>query len=137
MRYRRLKYRYAVVLATNRAGALGQDLPVGGLRAVIAQPRWRPPADVYETASDVHVTVELAGIEPDELDVLLYEDAVVVEGQRRLGCPDSRGVYQTAEIRQGPFRLELPLPGPIDLEQVEARYEQGLLKMSFVKASGR
>ena len=137
MRYQRLRYRYAVVLATSRAGLLGQDLPSGRLRVLIAQPRWRPPADVYETSDDIHVTVELAGVEPDELDVLLYEDAVVVEGQRRLACPDARGVYQTAEIRQGPFRLELPLPATIDLEQVEAQYEQGLLRMRFAKASGR
>jgi HSP20 family molecular chaperone IbpA len=38
-----------------------------------------------------------------------------------------------AEIRQGPFRLELPLPATIDQERVEARYDQGLLRMTLYK----
>jgi HSP20 family protein len=136
MRYRRLGYRYAMVLTASQPRQLAQDWRAGRLSVLIAQPRWRPPADVYETAANVYVTVELAGVDPDELDVVLYEDAVVVEGQRRLPCVDARGVYHVAEIRQGQFRLELPLPASVDLEQVEARYEGGLLQMTLARASG-
>ena len=42
-------------------------------------------------------------------------------------------VFFMAEIRQGPFRLELPLPATIDQERVEARYDQGLLRMTLYK----
>ena len=80
----------------------------------LAQTCWRPAADVYETASTIAVTVDLAGVDHEALDVLLYEDALIVEGQRRLRPAEAGGVYQTAEIRQGPFRLELALPAPID-----------------------
>jgi HSP20 family protein len=136
MRYRRLSYRYAMVLAGGELRQLSQEWRSGRPRVLIAQPRWRPAADIYETAETVAVTVELAGVDPDELDVVLYEDAVVVEGQRRLPCVDARGVYHTAEIRQGPFRIELALPAPVELEQVDAHYERGLLQMTFTKTSG-
>ena len=96
-----------------------------------AQTYWRPAADVCETARTVEVTVELAGVDQDELDVVLFEDALIVEGQRRLAAVDPGGVYHLAEIRQGPFRLELPLPCSIDVERVEARYDQGLLRITF------
>ena len=83
------------------------------------------------------VTVELAGVEPDDLDVVLYEDVLVVEGQRQLPPADTVGVYHAAEIRQGPYRLELPLPAPIDPEGVDARYEQGLLRVALPRKNGR
>jgi len=44
------------------------------------QTAWRPPADVYETPTRVSVTIELAGIEPAEVAVLFFDQAIVVEG---------------------------------------------------------
>jgi HSP20 family molecular chaperone IbpA len=42
-------------------------------------------------------------------------------------------MYHAASIRQGPFRVELPLPAPIDPERVEARYDRGLLHITLAK----
>lgn len=138
MRYRRLRYRYAVVLASHGQASAHGPRPIGDWHVqlpgvTLARSRWLPPTDVYETATALRVTVELAGVEQDDLDVLLYEDALVVEGRRRLTPSEPGGVYHAAQIRQGPFRLELPLPAPIDPEQTEAHYERGLLQMTLVK----
>jgi HSP20 family protein len=136
MRYRRLSYRYSVVLTT------GEPRPLGALELAerpgvrLAQTCWRPPADVYETPTAITVTVELAGVDPEEVEVLLFEDALVIEGQRRLPPTDEEGVYHAAQIRQGPFRLELALPAPIDAEHVGARSERGLLHITLAKAEG-
>jgi HSP20 family protein len=132
MRYRRLSYRYAVVMATGRPRSLGEAWQRQPASISMGHSFWRPPADVVETASEVIVLVELAGVDHDQLDVLLFEDAVIVEGERRLPA-HAAGVYHAAEIRQGQVRLELPLPAPIDPEQVDARYERGLLEMRLVK----
>ncbi len=132
MRYRRLSYRYAVVMATGRPHLSGpgwQRQPAG---ISMGQPSWRPPADIVETETEVIILVELAGVDHEQLEVLLFEDALIVEGERRLPSP-AAGVYHAAEIRQGQVRLELPLPAPIDPEQVEARYERGLLEMRLPK----
>lgn len=140
MRYRRLSYRYAVVLGSSRPVAgqlLGDPWGVERQRVSLAQPSWCPPADVYETESTITVTVELAGVDQDRLEALLFQDAVVVEGQRRLPPAEGGGVYHAAQIRQGPFRLEVPLPAPIDPDRVEAHYDRGLLRITFVKADGR
>jgi HSP20 family molecular chaperone IbpA len=45
-------------------------------------------------------------------------------------------VFHAAGVRQGPFRLELPLPAAIDANRVEARYERGLLRIALPKARG-
>lgn len=132
MRYRRLSYRYALVMPATR-GLPYADPHLGDLpRVRFAQTVWRPAADVCDTGRAIEITVELAGVDPDALDVVLYEDALVVEGQRRLRAAPN-GVYQLAEIRQGPFRLELALPRGVDQERVDARYDDGLLAITFPK----
>src|SRR5215218_3144230 len=132
MRYRRLSYRYAVVMATGRPRPFGEGLSRHAPSISMGHPAWRPPADIIETANEVIVLVELAGVDHEQLDVLLFEDAVIVEGERRLPA-HTAGVYHAAEIRQGQVRLELPLPAPIDPQQVAAHYERGLLEMRLGK----
>src|SRR5262245_43864692 len=112
MRYRRVKHRYEMVVSGR-----GPELPVEGWRigaasVVVAQPHWRPAADLYETPEQVLVTVELAGVRPEQVEAVLYEDALLVAGERWLPPVDPVGRYQSAEIRQGSFRLELRLPAP-------------------------
>jgi HSP20 family protein len=134
MRYRRLSYRYAVVMATSRPRPIVEAWQRHPASISMGQASWRPPTDIVETATEVIVLVELAGVDHEQLDVLLFEDALIVEGERRLPA-HAAGVYHAAEIRQGQVRLELPLPAPIDPEQVDAHYERGMLEMRLVKRS--
>ena len=133
MRYRRVSYRYALLLTANQDRAFG-DPHWRQSSPACALPRRsgaRPPTSASRESTIV-VTVDLAGIDQDDLDVVLFEDALIVEGRRRLPA-DPGVVYHVAEIRQGPFRLELGLPGSIDQERVDARYDQGLLRITFLK----
>jgi HSP20 family protein len=132
MRYRRLSYRYALVLTPNQDQTWDNARLAAESGVRFAKTWWRPPADVCESESTIEVTVDLAGVDQDELDVVLYEDALIIEGQRRLATAP-KGVYHLAEIRQGPFRLELGLPVAFDLDRVDARYDQGLLRITFPK----
>ncbi len=135
MRYRRLSYRYSLVLARGGLEPLrlaSQHQP--GVH--LAQTCWRPPADVYETSDAVVITAEVGGMEHDDIEVLLYEDALVVEGERRIHA-DADAVYHSVEIRQGRFRLDLPLPPGVDRDRVDARYERGVLRVVIGKSEGR
>ncbi len=136
MRYRRMRYRYAVVLATQQPGPIGEVWRTSRSTIQLAQPAWRPRADVYESDDAVTVTVDLAGVDADELDVQLFEDALVVGGQRRNPEPSAEGVYHAAEIPRGRFKLTLTLPAAVDLDRVDARLERGLLELTLPKAGG-
>ncbi len=132
MRYRRLSYRYAMVVRSSQTWPLGDIWQSDRLRFLV-QPRWRPDADMYETASTVEVVVDLAGVEEDDFEVQLFEDVLIVEGRRQLPSCQEGAVYHVARIRQGPFQVELPLPAPVDSERVEARYDRGLLRITLAK----
>ena len=133
MRYRRLSYRYTMVVGSIRTWPpLGDLWPNDRLR-LLAQAGWRPDADMYETASAVEIVVDLAGVDEEDFEVQLFEDALVVEGRRQLPSSEEAAVYHAASVRQGPFRLELVLPVPVSLEQVEAHYDRGLLRITLPK----
>jgi HSP20 family protein len=132
MRYRRLSYPYTMVVASSQTWSLG-DLWQSDRVRLLLQPRWRPDADTYETASTVEIIVDLAGVDEDDFEVLLFEDALVVEGRRRLPSCQEGAVYHAAGIRQGPFQVELPLPAPVDPERGQVRCESGLLRITLPK----
>jgi len=135
MRYRKSTIRYATVIRPGHAWPLGQ-LWQGSLQ-LLPTVRWRPDADVLETVDSIEVIVDVAGIAEEDFDITVFEDAVVVEGERRLPTFKGAAVYHTAAIPYGPFRVELSLPVPIQLEAVEAQYRDGLLRISLPKRVGK
>jgi HSP20 family protein len=95
---------------------------------------WRPLADIRESAELLTVKIELAGMKEEEIDVTLYEDALVVSGERHEEPERNENVYyHEAQIRYGPFRIEVLLLLPIDREGVKARYENGFLWVDLPK----
>lgn len=136
IRYRRLSSRYTMIVSNREPTSLTDIWWMGGVGKVLEQPHWRPAADIYETGATIVVCVELAGVADEELEVLLYEDALVVEGRRSLAGSGEAERYHAVGIRQGPFRLEVRLPAAVDSDAVEARYERGLLVVRLQKVEG-
>lgn len=120
MGYRYFSYRYT--MTTQHSGKLN-----------VCHLSWRPATDCYESAHKIYITTELAGIDSNQVDVLLYENALVLKGQRRLGTHKHSIMYHTAEIRQGPFFIEIPLSVSVNPEDVDIHSKNGLLTITLVK----
>ena len=132
IRYRRLSYRYAVVMPAGPAWPFG-EIWASDRPRLLGRAHWQPDVDTYETAATVEVIVDLAGVDDDDVEMQLFEDALVVRGRRELPACREGAIYQAAGIRQGPFQLEVPLPSPVDPDGVEVRYERGLLRITLPK----
>ena len=132
MRYRRLSTRYTMVVHSSQSWPIG-DFWQSDHPRLLVQARWRPDADMYETATTIVITVDLAGVEEEDFEVQLFEDVLVVEGRRFTPSPHEGAVYHAVGIRQGPFQVAVPLPAPVDPERVEARYDRGLLHVTLPK----
>jgi HSP20 family protein len=132
MRYRRLQVHYAMVAPPGPAWPFDEWWPTDRLR-ILVQACWRPDADLYESATALEVTVALAGVDEDDIDIQLFDDVLVVEGHRRLASAPPEALYHVAGIRQGAFHVALSLPARIDPEHVEARADRGLLRITLPK----
>src|SRR5688572_25902875 len=134
MRYRRLSYRYTLLVRDDPTWT-ATDTWYGERTALPSLPRWRPETDVYETTGTVEILVDLAGVAPDDIEVQLFDDGVIVEGHRQLPPSETSAVFHAARIRQGPFRAALPLPAHVDSGRIHATYENGILRLTLPKVS--
>ena len=94
---------------------------------------WQPAIDVYETDEEVVVLVELAGVNQDEIEVLVQSNILIVRGERRDIKQGIKRTYSQMEILWGPFKRDIELPANVDAERVKAFYEAGFLEVILPK----
>jgi HSP20 family molecular chaperone IbpA len=99
-------------------------------RLVAPRRGFRPRVDVYRTEDPpaITVVVELAGIEPDQVELAVSEGVLVIRGNRRRSSGRGR-TYQHMEIDYGAFERQIALGESIDSDGAEATYEVGLLSI--------
>ncbi len=111
--------------------------PAPSQRWVSARPHkiWRPPTDVYETDDCVVVKVEIAGMQGEDFDISLDAKRLIISGVRH--DPAAKLAYQQMEILYGQFETDVHLTRAIDVEHIEATYQNGLLHIRLPKARPR
>jgi HSP20 family protein len=137
MRYRHVTYRYIdgsqKHLEQHYRRLLNDALRQSQQSMLHHSSTWRPLADILESAEMMTIKVELAGMKEEEIEVTLYEDALVVSGERHDYHASQENLYHEAQIRYGPFRLEVYISSPIQRDGVMARYENGFLWVDLPK----
>jgi HSP20 family molecular chaperone IbpA len=89
---------------------------------------FRPQLDVCRSGDKLTVVVEIPGADPDAIRVILDGRRLLVAGER----PRPRGsddVWYRSEIEYGPFEREVALAVDVSVDDAEATYERGLLKL--------
>ena len=77
------------------------------------------------------VTAELAGINPDELELEVRGRELVIAGHRG-PVDDTEGrVFQQIEIEHGPFRRTVPLGAEVAADAARATYHDGILRVEL------
>lgn len=83
-------------------------------------PSWEPPVDIYESGSEIWLYYALPGVAPEQLDISLAGDVLIVQGARHLPPPARRAAIRRLEIPYGRFERRVGLPtGRYELVQHE------------------
>ncbi len=98
---------------------------------------FRPRIDLMRTEEpdELRVTVDLSGVEPEEVQIVVHERALLVAGQRKRLHPDCRLSYHLLEIEYGPFERRIGLPVDVDPAGARATYDRGLLVVTLPVAA--
>lgn len=94
---------------------------------------WIPQMDIFETAKEVFIWAELAGVDKNDLEVEVNSKAVRISGLRKELPKPTDGAYRLAEIRYGKFERVLYLPSPVDTEVVSSNFSNGFLSIRMLK----
>jgi HSP20 family protein len=89
--------------------------------------------DVYQTGDEIVVKAMTAGVKPEDLDIDISRDMVVITGHRKEGSMAETGDYLTQELFWGSFTRTIVLPEEIDPEQTIATEKNGLVIIRLPK----
>ena len=95
---------------------------------------WTPPTDIYETKNHLIVIMELAGIEKENIEVVVDQGVLSISGRRANPLIELQKRVLQMEIDYGNFKRMIHLNIPIDIEAVEASLGEGFLTVSIPKA---
>ncbi|OGO17512.1 MAG: hypothetical protein A2Z14_00870 [Chloroflexi bacterium RBG_16_48_8] len=92
----------------------------------------RLPVDFHVEDDEFVLTAEIAGIKPEDIQIEIKDDILTVKGEIKSET-NGDGKYLLREIYQGEFCRSLRLPEPVEVEKVEAKFENGLLRIHLPK----
>jgi HSP20 family protein len=99
---------------------------------------WTPNVDICETASAVHVRVELPGVDESDISLTIQDGILRVQGiKRETTTPDRFLCYYCLERRYGRFDRTIPVHWVVDAQKACAFLEAGVLTIELPKLEDR
>ncbi len=89
-----------------------------------------PAAEILNTSSHIYINVEIPGVTPQDIDLQVTAQTVAIVGERPQ--PKTDGEVRS-ELRYGKFHRVIALPEKVQNDQVEAKYENGVLQLVLPK----
>ncbi|PKM91778.1 hypothetical protein CVU82_01050 [Candidatus Falkowbacteria bacterium HGW-Falkowbacteria-1] len=93
-----------------------------------------PAVDMYEDKDNVIIETQLAGIDPEKVDISIENDVLSIKGEGERKTEVEEKNYYRKEIRRGSFYRSVPLPTRVLGDKASAIAEGGILKISIPKA---
>ncbi|MFH0952084.1 MAG: Hsp20/alpha crystallin family protein [Patescibacteria group bacterium] len=92
-----------------------------------------PAVDVYEDKDNVIVETPLAGIKPEDVDIEIEENVLMLSGKTEKKSEVDEKNFYRKEIRTGSFHRAVALPKAVDSDKAEAKFTNGILKITIPK----
>ncbi|MGB6744820.1 MAG: Hsp20/alpha crystallin family protein [Terracidiphilus sp.] len=99
----------------------------------MAAASFAPAVDIYEDNQKVVLKLEVPGIEEKDLDVRVENRTLTVKGERKFEAEEKEENFHRIERRYGSFYRAFTLPSTVDTENVDAKYNAGVLKLELKK----
>ena len=92
-----------------------------------------PNVDVLDGGNHLVVTVELPGMEKDDVEIMLQNGALLLKGEKKIDATlNQDGAYRT-ECAYGAFRRWIPLPTDVQEDAIDATFKSGVLTIRIPK----
>lgn len=99
------------------------------LRALSSYPR----TDMYETDKDIIISIEIPGIDKDDIDLQIQQGLVSIKYEDKGARERKARNYSISERSYASFQRQIGLPNYANYEKAEADYENGILEITIPK----
>lgn len=93
------------------------------------------PLDICETEQDYVVKASLPGMKPEDVQITVHGDTLTIRGETRAEDEKSGATWHLRERRHGVVHRTVALGVPVDTEQANARFDNGVLTLTLPKSA--
>jgi len=93
------------------------------------------PLDVIENDNEFIVKADVAGLDPDKIDITYTNNTLTIKGEvsDESEKTEKEGRYHLRERHYGSFSRTISMPGTVDVEHIEAETKNGVLELHLPK----
>lgn len=95
-----------------------------------------PRLDVIETDDDIRVVMDVAGVDPNLIQVNILGNMLTIKGHKPPTPAEAGETVHLNERSQGDFERSIPMPAPVNHEDVSAESKNGVLTILLMKSEG-
>jgi len=93
-----------------------------------------PKVDIIDYDDKIDIEAEIPGLSKDDVDVSVSDNVLTITGKKSEPSPeDSTKRYIRKELKHSSFKRSFTLGENIDVENLSAKFEYGLLTISLQK----
>lgn len=92
-----------------------------------------PAAELTENHDELHLKLEVPGMDAQDFNIEVTQDMVSITGDRKEETKTEKNGTTRSEFRYGKFQRVIPLPTPVQNNNVTAEYKDGILKLTLPK----
>ncbi len=93
----------------------------------------KPFIDLVETDKEVIATVEMPGLDKEDIKINLTEDNLEISAETKYEEEKKEKGYMYKERRSGSYYRMISLPSSIDYDNSKASYNNGILQITMPK----
>ena len=90
---------------------------------------WDPPVDIFQKGENLHLRIDLPGVERKDVSLAIRGGGLVIRGQKRSNRYPLTGpiCFHCMEITHGRFEKVIHLAHTVDIRNSTARMKDGVL----------
>lgn len=117
---------------SNRVQKLFGDFPSLSLDMNL---NYHPKIDISEDEKNIFVEAEVPGIPKENLKLVLQDNILTLSGEKKQEEVKKEKNYHRTERSYGSFSRSFSLPVEVDQNKVDAKFEDGILKVTLEKTA--
>jgi HSP20 family protein len=91
--------------------------------------------DVFTTPDEFIVQTPIAGLKPEDLDISIENDILIIQGRRNKMEEFSKADYIFKECFWGAFSKKIMLPEDVNPDSIQASMKEGVLTIKIQRTS--
>src|SRR4051812_495377 len=95
------------------------------------QALWSPQVEMFEREGQLVVRADLPGLTKDDVQVVITDDAIILQGERHNEREENGEGYYHTERSYGSFYREIPLPEGVSADNANATFRNGVLEVTM------